>query len=231
MNTTFWSELENRLAKFNLLSHPFYKAWSCAELTRADLREYASEYWHHVSAFPTYLSALHARLEDAPLRREVLRNLMDEEGVVVHSTRPHSALWMDFANGMGAEDGDVAARTLQPQTLALIATFRQLMQHAEPAAALAALYAYESRVPQIAAEKAKGLEEHYAADARTTRYFTLHRTADVHHSQVWRDLMDAELAAHPETAGAALDAAETVAQALWCALDGVEAQRQASLVH
>ncbi|MES2391764.1 MAG: TENA/THI-4 protein, partial [Acidobacteriota bacterium] len=65
----FWTALEARTARYNLLQHPFYQAWSKGELTRTDLREYAAEYWHHVSAFPTYLSALHSSLPDGELRR------------------------------------------------------------------------------------------------------------------------------------------------------------------
>ena len=97
----FFSALDSRIARYNLLEHPFYQAWSKGELTRDELRAYASEYWHHVSAFPTYLSALHARLGDGTLRRTVLANLADEEGLP--GGRPHSDLWMDFAAGMGAE--------------------------------------------------------------------------------------------------------------------------------
>ena len=37
--------------------------------TRDDLREYASDYYHHVAAFPAYLSALHSRLDDGEQRR------------------------------------------------------------------------------------------------------------------------------------------------------------------
>lgn len=222
--TTFWQQLDARLAPYDLLQHPFYQAWTAGELTREDLALYAAEYFHHVSAFPTYLSSLHAQLPDSELRREVLRNLADEEGVDAANARPHSALWMDFATGMGNTREQVLAHQLQPEMQALIATFKALMHHA-PAAALAALYAYESRVPAIAHEKAAGLEKHYAADARTTRYFTLHRTADVHHAQVWRDLIDAELVASPASAPAALDAAEQAARALWEALSGVDRMR------
>src|ERR1700760_4994076 len=115
----FFAALDARIARYDLLQHPFYQEWSKGELTRDELREYASEYWHHVSAFPTYLSALHARLEDAPLRRTVLENLADEEGLP--AGRPHSDLWMDFATGMGAAAAPLRARTPPPQTPALTA--------------------------------------------------------------------------------------------------------------
>lgn len=219
----FFAALDARIARYDLLQHPFYQAWSKGELTRDELREYASEYWHHVSAFPTYLSALHARLEDAPLRRTVLENLADEEGLP--AGRPHSDLWMDFAEGMGAETSAVRGRTLQPETASLIAHFRAAMS-ASPTAALASLYTYESRVPAIARTKAKGLREHYGASEFAARYFTLHQNADVYHAKVWRDAIESELTAHPEEAEGALDAAEATAAALWNALTGIERERR-----
>jgi pyrroloquinoline-quinone synthase len=219
----FFAALDARIARYDLLQHPFYQAWSNGELTRDELREYASEYWHHVSAFPTYLSALHARLEDAPLRRIVLENLADEEGLP--ASRPHSDLWMDFAEGMGADSSAVRDRAIQPETASLVAHFREAMT-GSPAAALAALYTYESRVPAIARTKAKGLREHYAATEFAARYFTLHQTADVYHAKVWRDAIESELTAHPEEAECALDTAEATAAALWNALTGIERQRQ-----
>lgn len=223
-SAAFFPALDARIERYNLLQHPYYQAWSNGELTRGDLREYAAEYWHHVSAFPVYLSALHSRLPDGKLRRMVAANLADEEGLA-HGDVAHSDMWMDFAAGMGAAEAEVRARELASETHALLEHFRAAM-HLSPAAALAALYAYESRVPAIAQTKAEGLQRHYAADARTRRYFTVHTTADVFHAQVWRDALAAELAAHPEQTEAALRAGEDAARMLWATLDGVERARQ-----
>jgi len=38
---TIGQQLESSIAKYDLLCHPFYKAWSAGELTREDLRAYA----------------------------------------------------------------------------------------------------------------------------------------------------------------------------------------------
>ena len=230
-NTDFFQALENRIAPYDLLTHSFYRAWTAGELTSNDLREYAAEYWHHVSAFPTYLSALHSRLEDAELRRTVLRNLVDEEGIDSPDGKPHSDLWMDFANGMGATNDEVRLRELQPESKALIGTFFKLIQQENAAVGMAALYAYESRVPAIAQQKADGLCDHYKADAKTCRYFTVHETADVHHAEVWKQAITKELERDPASADRALDAAETAAKALWDALDGVERLRMQRLAN
>lgn len=219
----FLAALEERIARYDLLCHPYYKAWTAGQLTRDDLREYASDYYHHVAAFPTYLSTFHSRLEDGEMRRAVLRNLSEEE----IAGRAHSELWLDFAEGMGADRQEVRGREPLAEVREVVAEFRRVAREGSTAEALAAFYAYESQVPRIAKQKADGLAQRYGADAKTCGYFTLHQFADVEHSEVWRELLSAEVAAHPEQAEAALDAAEDAAKALWHALDGMEARRTA----
>ena len=221
IHAEFWQAMETRLKKYDLLCHPFYQAWSEGKLTRDDLRQYAAQYYHHVSAFPTYLSALHSRLEDGELRRSVLQNLYEEE---MEGTA-HSDLWMRFAEGFGASDAEVRTASVCPELAQLIATFRTFAAKATPAEALAAFYAYESQVPRVAHTKAQGLKELYGADARTASYFTLHQTADVLHSNVWRDEINKQISADPSSADATLNAAENAAHALWKALDGIEHAR------
>jgi pyrroloquinoline-quinone synthase len=109
----------------------------------------------------------------------------------------------------------------------LMKSFHRIAQTGTPEEALAAFYAYESQVPRVAKEKARGLREMYGADEKTCGYFTLHETADIYHSQVWRQQLLKRVKASPESAEKALDSAEKVAQALWRALDGIEAQRLA----
>src|SRR3954468_8874881 len=174
----FFSQLEARIAKYDLLCHPFYKAWSEGKLTSADLREYAAEYYHHVAAFPSYLSAFHSRLNDGAMRKAVAENCADEEGIGSPDGRSHAELWMDFAAGFGGSEQDVHDRRPVQEVVELIASFRRIAREGSSAEALAAFYAYESQVPRVAQEKARGLKEMYGADNATCRYFTLHTTAD-----------------------------------------------------
>ena len=218
---TFLAALEECIARYDLLCHPYYQAWTAGQLTRDDLREYASDYYQHVAAFPAYLSALHSRLDDGEVRRAVLRNLCGEE----IEGRPHSELWLDFAEGMGADREQVRQSEAPAEVRELIAEFRRVAREGSTAEALATFYAYESQVPRVAKAKADGLAERYGADARTCGYFTLHQFADVEHSHVWRELLAGEVAARPEQAESALASAETAAQALWHVLDGMEARR------
>jgi pyrroloquinoline-quinone synthase len=226
-SNVFLQELHSRIAKYDLLCHPFYQAWSAGTLTRDDLRQYAADYYHHVAAFPTHLAALYSRLEDGELRRAVVANLADEEGLHGNPTsRPHNEMWLDFAEGMGADREQSRKSTPLAEIAGLIAHFKHVANEGSPLEALATFYAYESQVPRVAKEKARGLREMYAADTKTCGYFTLHTTADVYHSNVWREQLCKLVDEDEGSQHRALHAAETAAQTLWQALDGIEAERQ-----
>jgi pyrroloquinoline-quinone synthase len=216
----FFTELDSRIAKYDLLCHPFYKAWSAGELTQEELRVYGREYFRHVEAFPSYLTAFAERSEAASLRRAVLANREEEMGA--NGSRSHAELWLDFVEGMG---GERSASHDVPEIDALTKSFHAVAAEGAPEEALAAFYAYESQVPRVAAEKARGLREMYGADEKTCGYFTLHATADVYHSRVWRNQLARLVENNPAAAERALTSAEITAKALWNALDGIERAR------
>jgi pyrroloquinoline-quinone synthase len=228
MNSTqFFEQLEASIAKYDLLCHPFYRAWAAGELTRDDLREYARNYYHHVEAFPSYLAELALRLDEGELRGAVLANMCDEKGaggVSGKDSVPHSELWLDFAEGMGARR-DMRWHLRVAEVRELMRHFHHVASEGTPEEALAAFYVYESQVPRIAKEKERGLRQMYNADDKTCGYFALHATADVFHANAWRQQLENRLAANPQAAQAALDAAENTARLLWKALDGIEAAR------
>jgi len=224
----FLSRLDDCIHKYDLLCHPFYKAWSAGELTRDDLREYAEDYYHHVEAFPTYLAELGVRLEEGEVRRAVLANMTDEKGgedLFGNPQSSHAELWLDFVEGMGG--GRKPKRPPVAEVRQLISHFHRVAGEGTQEEALAAFYAYESQVPRVAQEKDRGLRELYGADEKTRAYFTLHTAADVYHSQVWRKQLEKRIQENPEAAERALAAAESAAKALWNALDGIEVRRQA----
>jgi len=218
----FSQQLDARIAKYDLLCHPFYKAWSAGELSREDLRDYAREYFHHVEAFPSYLEEFAARLPHGHMRRAVLANLEEEAGG--DGSRPHAELWLDFVEGMGGSRSASGGARI-PEMRNLMASFHSVARESAPEEALAAFYAYESQVPRVAAEKARGLRDRYGADEKTCGYFTLHTTADVCHSRVWQSQLEHIVEDNPAAEQRALAAAETAAKALWNALDGIEAAR------
>ncbi len=218
----FWNQVDREIAKYDLLQHPFYQAWSAGNLTSQDLKFYGEQYFHQVSQFPTYLTSLHSRLPNGAMRRDVLANAFEEEC----GPTSHSDLWLQFVQGIFETETSPAERAPIPEVNDLVSTFRSLAQKAPVAAAFGALFAYESQVPRIASEKLNGLKQHYGADDRTCSYFALHMKADVHHSNVWRIIISNLVEQDNQNAARALEGVSQAARALWMALDGIDRERK-----
>lgn len=218
MNTPeFLERLDALVAEKHLLKHPFYTLWSEGKLSRDHIREYAVSYYPHVAAFPTYVSGVHSGCDDPALRIELLDNLVEEEGGGAN----HPALWRRFATALGAAEEDLRIAPRTPEVAATIAEFRRATRQGSVAEGLAALYAYESQIPEISRTKREGLAAFYGIDQpEATRFFTVHEEADVWHRQLERKALG-EVAATPVDREKALAAADRCLDALNRALDGV----------
>ena len=212
--------IDSKVSERAMLSHPFYQAWTEGRLPLDTLRAYARQYFHHVEAFPRAVSAVHSACPDREGRRMLAENLAEEEGIEA-GKQDHATLWLMFACGLGEDEGAVRAQSLNPETQALIDTFRRLSRRSY-AAGLGALYAYESQFPGVASAKIQGLVDRYGIqDEETLRFFRVHKSADLEHSAVCRALLDRL----PEAEKAeAIAAGEELAGALWNFLSGVEAR-------
>lgn len=222
---TVSSRIDSKVAERAMLSHPFYQAWTEGRLPLDTLRAYARQYFHHVEAFPRAVSAVHSACPDREGRRMLAENLAEEEGVEA-GKQDHATLWLMFACGLGETEDAVREQALNPETRALIGTFRELSRRSY-ASGLGALYAYESQFPAVAAAKIEGLVERYRVeDEETLRFFRVHEGADVEHSRVCRELLDRLPEAEREEAVAA---GEELAGALWSFLSGVEREAEVTL--
>ncbi|HET9810071.1 MAG TPA: CADD family putative folate metabolism protein [Sphingomicrobium sp.] len=220
MTTTAVSaRIDDAVKSRAMLDHPFYRAWTEGRLPLDTLRAYARQYFHHVEAFPRAVSAVHSACPDRDGRRMLAENLAEEEGVEA-GKQDHASLWLSFACGLGEDESSVRAQALNPETQALIDTFRKLSRRSY-ASGLGALYAYESQFPGVATAKIEGLIDRYGiSDEETLRFFRVHATADVEHSAVCRELLDR---LPDDEQAEAIAAGEELAGALWNFLSGVEA--------
>ncbi len=201
----------------SLLRHPFYQAWQQGALTLDHLRGYAAQYYHHVLAFPQYVSAAHAICPEQRDRQELLENLIEEE----RGDENHPELWLRFAEGVGADRASVTAAAPLPETRRLVDTFRHATMHRSFAEACAALYVYESQVPEVAKTKIAGLKRFYGVDdPRALQFFEVHIGADEVHSEVGAGMVRRHVGVGAPRA-AVLATARECADALWSFLDGI----------
>jgi pyrroloquinoline-quinone synthase len=212
----YLDKIDDDIAEKHLLKHPFYLAWTRGELSKEALADYARQYYHHVAAFPTYLSAVHANCNDQTTRKQLLNNLIDEEA----GSPNHPELWLQFADGLSVSQDDAKNAEKWPETKELIETFRSVCGEGSTAQGLAALYAYESQIPAICESKIDGLKKHYGfSNSQHYQYFTLHLEADREHSAAERKMLDAYVDTQNfESVKASVD---RVLDALWEMLSGV----------
>ena len=209
-------EIDNNIETKHLLKHPFYLAWTRGELSNEALADYARQYYHHVRAFPTYLSAVHAKCENEATRKQLLNNLIDEEA----GSPNHPELWLHFADGLGIAQDNAKNAEKWPETKKLIETFRSVCGDGSTAEGLAALYAYESQIPAICESKIDGLKKHYGFNKpEHYQYFSVHIEADREHSAAERRMLDAYL--NEQNFESVKRSVNRVLDALWEMLSGV----------
>lgn len=232
------AQLDRIIEQNHLLKHPFYQAWVSGDLNLKTLDYYASQYSHHVEAFPRYLSRVHSNTESSEARQILLENLIEEEGIV-HG-KDHPTLWRQFSQGLQKKLSQVKsseASTKQsekpekqhPRELNtpsactsvtdLVSTFRRLVDD-DPTTGLAAIYTYESMVPEVASSKIEGLSKNYnISDESTLEFFKVHQLADIEHRQALRKVIDKI----PESdSNKAKEATAEAGQALWNFLSEME---------
>jgi pyrroloquinoline-quinone synthase len=183
---SFIEKIDSEIQKHHLLNHSFYKTWNEGALEQETIKEYAAQYFQHVSSFPRYLSAIHSNCDDIKVRQLLLENLVDED----KGDENHPELWMRFAEGMGNTREEVKNKIVMKETRDLVETFMGLSKSEKYHIGLAALYCYESMQPEISETKKDGLQKFYNInDENTLKFFTVHMHADKWHRAVVRKMI------------------------------------------
>lgn len=213
----FLSKLDEIVNERHMLQHPFYLMWNEGKLTKDMLREYAQEYYLQVKAFPTYVSATHAQCDDMTVRQMLLENLVEEE----QGPDNHPDLWRRFAGELGVSREELENRRYLSHTRASVRILKELARRDNPAEGLAALYAYESQIPEISTTKIDGLKKWYNLDTQDALvFFAVHEHADEIHRTVTREALE-RMCITDEQKQAALDSAREACDAFNLLLDGV----------
>lgn len=220
MTQTLLHRFQQLIDRQSLLAHPFYQAWQAGELSVADLRIYAGQYYFFEANFPRFLSGIHSRCEDRRVRQSILDNLWDEE----HGELNHRAMWLDFCASLGLDRHQIELADILPGTQKLLdAYFRACHQGSCPEG-LAALYAYEVQVPLVAREKMRGLQQFYGIDSpEGLRFFEVHSVLDEDHAAKEAESIISQTS--PDAEALVVQALQSALDAWWGFLDGVDQRR------
>jgi len=212
----FIEKLKLEIDKKHLLKHEFYQMWDQGTLPIETMRKYAEQYYHLETAFPLFLSIMHSDCPVFEVRQEITENLYDEE----HGEKNHRELWLRFGEGIGSTRDEMINSVQLPETKEAIATFKRMSSQSF-LEGTGALSAYESQLPAISKKKIEGLEKNYGiTDKRAEEFFLVHGVLDVHHAQVWWNILE-KYSDTPEKQEKVLKAVQAGRDALWTFLDGI----------
>ncbi|MGH9942584.1 MAG: TenA family transcriptional regulator, partial [Pyrinomonadaceae bacterium] len=202
----------------DLSTNPFVRGVHKGSYSRGSFCRYASELARLTSGFPRRLAAILARCEVFEVRRSLLANLMEEEGVVSFSaegglvadrSRSHAVFAWRFARAAGAT----------PEESSCLETgsrwFDQQIAEGRWIGPLAYLtLGYELNAPLAGRMLAEGFRAHYGFAEDDLAYFTMHCEADERHSAEGAAMI-ARVANTPATRHEALEGARRGASAFW----------------
>lgn len=199
-----------------IIEHPFVRGIVEGRYPKESLYAYAQELIGLAAGFPARLAELFARCDHAEVRRVILENLLEEEGVVsfgavnglvIDPQRRHAAMGDRFLKALGA--GCVPT---PPPAGQWLTTELQAGRWLGPFAYFCV--GIEANVPATFRLLAAGLRTHYGLHEEDLEYFTEHFIADERHGE-----HGAEIAAAAATTQAlqqeALTGAQRGGQAWW----------------
>lgn len=185
--------LDAGIARWNLLEHPFYRAWNNGTLPVPKLRRYASEYGSFIG---TIAECWRAVGEESTAAEEDI----------------HFTMWQDFGKSIAAN----AVGSALPATKALVR--RSRASATAPAIALGALYAFEAQQPRTTASKQEGLQQFYADLGANDTYFRVHMNEEDEANILLRKMET--LGVVDQQKGVA--ACEEMSHSLWDALTAID---------
>jgi pyrroloquinoline-quinone synthase len=170
--------IDSEIEKRSLLKHSFYQMWSEGKLRIDHLQGYSLEYFQLVKAMPKFVESIAAKRTD---NSDIACNAKEEA--------EHVEPWVRFAGALGVSRNDLVNYAGTEKTNAAVAKITELA-NASFEEAVAAMYAYEMELPKISRSKIDGLKKFYGMKSDdATKYFEIHEEADVHHAQVWREIL------------------------------------------
>lgn len=166
-----------------------------------------------MAAIPELVGAVQAKAPTVEMAAMLAGNLEDEE--------QHPELWLQFGETLGLSRQEILGSTPLPETEEALTSMRQMAEEGSFLEGVAALWGFESQVPEVSQKKIEGLTSFYGiTEPRGLEYFEVHRTADKQHAAVEEGIFQ-DLAQTPEAREEVQSAARVARDAVWRLLDGV----------
>lgn len=186
--TAFADELLAISRPFDIRDSPFLRGVERGTCPPEVVRDYAIYIMAAAFAFPNVLAAILTACDDTAVRKVILGNLLEEEGVVAYAPgqgvtvedgRRHGRMAERFARAAGASGAGIAAAQIRRSRW-----FDQALRDGNWLGAFTYFsVGYEANVPQTFRLLAGPLERHYGLPRPDLEFLYEHMEADVRHGE------------------------------------------------
>lgn len=165
-----------------LWRHPFVERCRVGQLTLPQVRVLGAQMYKFCHQFPSFLAMALAACPQDDALIVIGENLWEELGEG-DPQRAHAALFRRFTRALGIDDAQLLATPAQPETAALIHTYRTLSERFGVLGILGALcYASEGIVGVLYSHIQAGLLQAASFDREALMFFEVHIHVDDGHA-------------------------------------------------
>ena len=165
-----------------LWRHPFVECCRAGQLTLGQVRVLGAQMYKFCHQFPSFLAIALAACPQEDARIVIGENLWEELGEG-DPQGAHASLFRRFTRALGIDDAQLSAVPAQPETSALIETYRHLGDRYGVLGILGALcYASEGIVGALYSHIQTGLLRASAFDREALKFFEVHIHVDDGHA-------------------------------------------------
>jgi pyrroloquinoline-quinone synthase len=189
---TYYHEMKEFVLGHEAIHNAYLARFKSGNLTDADLREFATEFYNFVRFFPQILVSQLVNTEDEQVADELTKVLYSElgDGQIHHR---HELLYRDFLRSIGIDVHEAMSRPMLPSTRAYIEGMEQLYSDGNHAKALGASFGLENMAITMWDHLIPGLTylKTTSYPHMDITYFTFHRQLESIHEDAMEHAMAA----------------------------------------
>lgn len=218
-DTEFAAALLAAARRAPMATNPFVQAVIRGEASRDEIKAFAIFLTVVAAAFPKRIAAVLSICQNDEVKRSLLGNLLEEEGVVAYApgagvridqARAHTSLGRRFAHAAGASDEELAALTVPP-----VRWFEERIRTGDWLSAFAHFsVGYEANVPETFRVLMDPLTRIYGFREEDLEFLTEHFVADERHGIEAAYLIE-RIATTSEARARAMEGARRGGRAWW----------------
>lgn len=186
------------LAETDYINNPYFKALKDGSFAKDDFVETQIQFFFAVVFFSQPMAALAARIPSADLRREILRNVWEENGEG-DTSKVHAVTFAAFLKQLaGIDVADIEKRALWPEVRSFNTVLTGACVLDEYLVSAGMMGMIEHMFSDISGIIGQGVISRTWSTTLNLMHYKLHKELDVKHSQDFFDVLQPSWDAHEE---------------------------------